>query len=763
MRTLFPLAVVLLILLALPGAVVFAADLAGYEAEINTWLESRFGVSHRVAVALPAAVVLFLVPPLIVLLYFLRLKRKPVAVSSTYLWKKSIEDLHVNRLMQWLRRNVLLLLQLLAVLTLIYAALGPRLHGTLAGGRHYILVIDNSASMAATDVQKDRLTWAKGEALKEIDAATDADFGMVIAFNSTAEIRQSYTNNRAELKNAVAAIEPTSRPTRIDEALSLAASLANPLRSTEDAAAAPANPEPGKERTYVPTEGMQADVHLYSDGRFPPPDFALANLSLTFHTPPAPAENGASNNLSVARLDVERGWVDLGLPAEDRDPADPDLRKDDPRRDDPTKLTVVAVVRNYRAAPVGSVTATLQVYEGSRDEPLKSYARTVRNLLPKRDLKDRDRVVPFYLADVPENADLTFRLRLEKTGDALAVDDEGWVCLGIVRKARVLVFTPDNNFLLRNFLDLPSTRRLADVAYLTPDAIADPKQYLGPAREGKYDLIVFDRCGPPAEDQMPAANTLFVGHPPPPYKPAGADDPRAVKPAPGPTIQGWDDKHPVMRSLSALYDVGVDEAFRLPDLPPGSRRLIEAERGHVLLAAIPRSSFTDLVLTFPLITADGKVNTRWPLTASYVLFLRNVLFALGNVRDASAEDVTLPGQEKILRPGGATAIRVRKPDGEVKELERGPRPDFAFTDTGEVGVYEVSWEDQTRRFAVNLFPQPDHDESDLAPAAEVKIGEQTVTAGEPRKQPRDLWKYAVLAGLAVLMGEWWIYNKRVQI
>src|SRR2546423_366347 len=54
-----------------------------------------------------------------------------------------------------------------------------------------------------------RLAWAKEQAQREIDAASDADFGMVIAFNSTAEIRQSYTNNRAELKAAVAGVEPT--------------------------------------------------------------------------------------------------------------------------------------------------------------------------------------------------------------------------------------------------------------------------------------------------------------------------------------------------------------------------------------------------------------------------------------------------------------------------------------------------------------------------------------------------------------------------
>ena len=43
------------------------------------------------------------------------------------------------------------------------------------------------------------------------------------------------------------------------------------------------------------------------------------------------------------------------------------------------------------------------------------------------------------------------------------------------------------------------------------------------------------------------------------------------------------------------------------------------------------------------------------------------------------------------------------------------------------------------------------------------IGAQTIVAGEARKQPRDLWKYVVLAGLIVVLVEWWVYNKRVQI
>jgi hypothetical protein len=43
----------------------------------------------------------------------------------------------------------------------------------------------------------------------------------------------------------------------------------------------------------------------------------------------------------------------------------------------------------------------------------------------------------------------------------------------------------------------------------------------------------------------------------------------------------------------------------------------------------------------------------------------------------------------------------------------------------------------------------------------VQIGAETVAAGETRRQPRELWKYAVLAGLLFLLAEWYVYNRRV--
>ena len=69
--------------------------------------------------------ILAAVPPAIILLYFLKLKRRPLEIPSTYLWHRSIEDLHVNTVWQRLRRNLLLFLQLLLILLAMLALSRP--------------------------------------------------------------------------------------------------------------------------------------------------------------------------------------------------------------------------------------------------------------------------------------------------------------------------------------------------------------------------------------------------------------------------------------------------------------------------------------------------------------------------------------------------------------------------------------------------------------------------------------------------------------
>ena len=146
-QTWFPLALIGLALFAVPGIALVVLALLQLDGPVNEWLQENLQVSYQLNLAPWLVILLLLLPLLVLLLYFLRLKRKAMQVPSTYLWKKSIEDLHVNTLFQWLRQNVLLVLQILALLFLTYSVLGIRFHGGMNRARHYILLIDNSASM----------------------------------------------------------------------------------------------------------------------------------------------------------------------------------------------------------------------------------------------------------------------------------------------------------------------------------------------------------------------------------------------------------------------------------------------------------------------------------------------------------------------------------------------------------------------------------------------------------------------------------------
>jgi hypothetical protein len=57
----------------------------------------------------------------------------------------------------------------------------------------------------------------------------------------------------------------------------------------------------------------------------------------------------------------------------------------------------------------------------------------------------------------------------------------------------------------------------------------------------------------------------------------------------------------------------------------------------------------------------------------------------------------------------------------------------------------------------------DADESNIEPRSTVYIGPDAVMAGRERSQPRETWKWLVLAALTFLLLEWYVYNKRVYV
>src|SRR6266536_527434 len=90
----------------------------------------------------PAAAAAALAIPSLLVLYFLKLKRRELSISSTLLWKKAIQDLQVNAPFQKLRKNLLLLLQLLLLLLLCLALSRPVANYTPGAAKLSVILLD---------------------------------------------------------------------------------------------------------------------------------------------------------------------------------------------------------------------------------------------------------------------------------------------------------------------------------------------------------------------------------------------------------------------------------------------------------------------------------------------------------------------------------------------------------------------------------------------------------------------------------------------
>src|SRR2546425_10310770 len=120
-----------------------------------------------------------LVLPL-VMLYFLKVRRRERRVPSLLLWAPALRDREASAFFQRLQRDPLLILQLLALLALTIALARPTVTVLGDGARKVVVVLDNSASMKATDVSPSRFERAKAEAAALVRRLSEGAEVMVI-------------------------------------------------------------------------------------------------------------------------------------------------------------------------------------------------------------------------------------------------------------------------------------------------------------------------------------------------------------------------------------------------------------------------------------------------------------------------------------------------------------------------------------------------------------------------------------------------------
>ena len=106
----------------------------------------------------PTALLWALLAVPVVVFYVLKIRLKRVPVSTVIFWRQLFDEKRPRSLWQRLRHLVSLLVQM-ALLGLMVAALAePFFSWEVLSARRVVLVLDNSASMNATDVEPNRIT-----------------------------------------------------------------------------------------------------------------------------------------------------------------------------------------------------------------------------------------------------------------------------------------------------------------------------------------------------------------------------------------------------------------------------------------------------------------------------------------------------------------------------------------------------------------------------------------------------------------------------
>jgi hypothetical protein len=215
--------------------------------------------------------------PVVVVFYLLKRKRVVKLVSSTLLWQKFLAETQASAPFQKLRKNWLLILQIILLALAVLALTRPYFATTAKPAQRRVVILDASASMQATDESPSRFEKARAEALKWVDSLKDTDEMVIVLAGATTEVKQSATSEKAALRRALQGCICSDGPTRLIPALRMAESLVRDL-----------DPKTGPE------------IHLFSDGAVPElNEFENKALPLVYHR----VGKGA-NNLGITALDV---------------------------------------------------------------------------------------------------------------------------------------------------------------------------------------------------------------------------------------------------------------------------------------------------------------------------------------------------------------------------------------------------------------------------------------------------------------------------
>jgi Ca-activated chloride channel homolog len=341
----------------------------------------------------PAALALAVLLPIVIAMYLLKLRRVEQVVPSVYLWRRTLRDVEANAPWQRLRRNLLLLLQLLFLAAMILALARPFTWRAGIASQAAIFILDISASMAATDVTPTRIEAAKTQAIQLINGLPEGSRITVIAAGEGAQVLVASTQDRRVAHQAIESIRHTHGRGDLTAALQLASAVGARQPDTE--------------------------IVIHSDGRAALPE----NLAVRGRVRYLPAGiSGENQAISLLSLESAPGG----------------------------SLTVFAQITNYGET---AVERRLELYADG--VLLNAYSLELPAGGQRAVLVDDLPAISSIEARLTE-LECPPAAGGDCPGDALPLDDRAWAVHRITRPAAVTLVTPGNRFLETALALLPN-------------------------------------------------------------------------------------------------------------------------------------------------------------------------------------------------------------------------------------------------------------------------------------------------------------------
>ena len=141
-----------------------------------------------------------LLVPVIIIMYMMKQKAKEQKVASLYLWREMVKNDRANTPWEKLKKNWLMILQIITLIVLIIALMSPYFLSAMVGSGKACVVIDTSASMNFMyDDNQTRIDKAKEEAVSFVRKLRSGTEISLITSDRNAMLLASKSQSKSEV------------------------------------------------------------------------------------------------------------------------------------------------------------------------------------------------------------------------------------------------------------------------------------------------------------------------------------------------------------------------------------------------------------------------------------------------------------------------------------------------------------------------------------------------------------------------------------